>query len=165
MIDHFLRAVCPRSPRRSLEATKVLKDFRTGPVLRADEFAPDNAMLVDDIGFRPLVRAVEVGGAVLRVVDAEQADFVLDQVVLVGLPVLVHADGQHLHLGQLLLHGGERGQFSDTRQTRGSPEVKNHNLPAIIGQMDAARSVRYCEVRGHAAGLPGMATAIAAGCK
>ncbi len=56
-------------------------------------------MLVNDIGFRPPVGAVEISRVVRRVVNSKQADFVFRQVVAVGLPVLVHADGQHLDLG------------------------------------------------------------------
>ena len=99
----------------------------------------------------------EIGSAVRRVVDGEQADLVLDEVIPVGLLIFVHTDRQHLNLGQLLLHGGERGQLRDARQTPGCPEVQNHNLAAVVGKMDAAVSIRYFEVRCRAAGLASSA--------
>ena len=122
-------------------------------------------MLIDYVGFWPSIGAVQVSGVMAWIVDGEQTDLMLDQVIPVGLLILIHADGDDQDLRHLLLHGSERWKLCNAGDTPGSPEIEDDDLAPVVGQMDAAIAVRYCEVWGDAACLPGMTATIAAGGK
>ena len=74
------------------EGLQVAGDFGAGPVLGGDEFAAEDALLVDDVALGYLAGAVEgldVGGGIT---EGEEVDVVLleEAVVLVGVLVLAN---------------------------------------------------------------------------
>src|ERR1035441_8403637 len=61
---------CQRA--RCLQALEIGADLGAGPVLRADELAPDDALAVDDVGLGPGLGVVEFGRGLGGVADRNQ---------------------------------------------------------------------------------------------
>ncbi len=146
-----------------LKALEVGAYLGGGPVLRADELAPDNALAVDNVGLGPLLSMIEFGRALGGVADGDQVDVAAEEEAAVGVGIFVDADGKDGQIGLLAVEFEEGGQFHDARLAPGGPEVEQHNLASIVGQMNGRGSVGDSEVRGYLTGLGGMCAAVACG--
>jgi len=88
-----------------LELGEVGDDLGAGPVLGAYELAAENALAVDDIGFRDLDGAVQGVDLGVGVADSGEVDGVFEQEGAIDFVVLIHADSDNLYVRELLLHG------------------------------------------------------------
>ncbi len=138
-------------------------EVRGGEVLRTDELAADDALLVDDVGFGEAEAAVEGVGLLVLVEDGEHGDVALCDVGLVLAVVFVAGDANDLNLGELLLQGDERWHLLDAGGAPAGPEVENDDLAAIVGEVDGVLPVGDGEDGGGVAELAGAGVAIAAG--
>ncbi len=82
---------------------QVVHDLRAGPVLRADKLAPNDALAVDDVGFRRPRGAKGEIAALGGIECCAEDDVVVGQVLPVGGRILVKAYGQHNNPRHLLL--------------------------------------------------------------
>jgi len=146
---------------RQLEALEKGADFGIGPVLGTDELAADDALAVDDVGFRPHVRVEELGGSFIRVADGDQVNAAPGDEVAVGVGVFVDADGQDGEVGLVVVQIEQGGQLHHARLAPGSPEVEQDDLAPVVGEVNGGRAIGDGEVRGRVAGLAGMRTAVA----
>ena len=80
----------------------------------------------------------------------------------VGVRIFVDADGQDGQVGLLVVQFEQRGHLLHAGRAPGRPEVEQHHLAAIAGQMDRGRAVGDGEIRGRLAGLGRMRAAVAA---
>ena len=120
------------------EIFQIIHDFRTGPILRPDEFAADPALAIDDVCFR-WASCAEGEIALLRfVMNGEQVDAIVDEILPVCASVVVEVDAQNHDLGHALLEIDERWELFKTRGAPGSPEIQDHRLTAIIGETDCS---------------------------
>ena len=146
------------------EFFEEVDDFGAGPVLGSDELAADDAGLVDDVGFGVDEAAVEGVGACGAVADAEEVDLVGGHEVVVGVGVVVRADGDDVDLRELLLHRGERGELGDAGRAPGGPEDEDNYVAALFGEVDGLGAVADGESGRGPADLAGVVAAVAAGC-
>src|ERR1035441_2852971 len=87
-----------------LHLVQIIHDLRTGPLLRADEFADDLASAIDHEGFREPRRAIQSVGLLPGVADGEQIDVVVADELFVRVVVVVLANGKNGYLvAELLL--------------------------------------------------------------
>jgi len=162
----FLQYSMQREPvptTQALEGLQIAEDFGTGPIGGADEAAANAALAVDHVSLGPLLGAVFAGGRLLGVADGDEVDVAADEELLIGVGVFVDADGEDGVLGMLVVELGERGQLEDAGLAPACPEVKQHDLAPVVGQMDRRGAVGYVEVGGRLAGLRGMAAAVTTG--
>ncbi len=146
-----------------LQISQIIHDFGAGPVLRADELAPDFALAVDDVGFG---RACGAKGevALLRlIVDGEEVDVVVGEELVVGVDVVIEVHAENDDLRHLFLEIGERGQFLKAWGAPGSPEIEDDYFAVVVGEADGSGAVNNGEVWGRRGYLSGMRAAIAAG--
>ena len=113
-----------------LHLCEVAHDVGIGPVLRADEFAAQDALAVDDVGFGNLDGAVERVDALVGVADGDEIDVVLDEELVIDVGVLVHADGDDFKVGHLLMQREQAGELFDAGRTPCGPEVEHDDFAA-----------------------------------
>ena len=58
----------------SVKTVEVGADLGVGPVRVADDFAADDALAIDDVGFGPSFGVVELGGGLVGIADGDQVD-------------------------------------------------------------------------------------------
>jgi hypothetical protein len=92
-----------------LQALQVGADFRATPVLRTDDLAANEALSVNDVGFRPHLCAVELGGPLAGVADSDQVHAMANEEAAVGNRIFVDADGQYGQVGLLTVKFKQRG--------------------------------------------------------
>jgi hypothetical protein len=147
------------------EILQVVDDFRGGPVLSADEFAADDAVAVDDVGFGG-AGGVEGGvGALGEVEDGGDAgDVVIGDVLGIGVGVGIEADGEDDDVGQAALEIDEGGEFFETGRAPAGPEIEYDDfaLGLILAEADGLRAVADDDGGGVFADLSGVAGAVAA---
>src|SRR5271166_1152818 len=73
--------------RECSKLVQVVHDLGVGPVDGADEFAANDAILVDDVGLGKLEGAVLAIDGLVRVAHGEQIDVMIANKLLVGLVV------------------------------------------------------------------------------
>ena len=98
-----------------LEAFEVATDFGVGPVGGADEFAADDSVAIDDVGFWPHVCVKEAGGGLAGVAHGDEIDVTIADEVGVGVGVLVDGDGKDDEVRIVVVELQERGQFCHAR--------------------------------------------------
>ena len=62
-----------------LKLAEEIHDFRLAPLHRPDEFAADDPIAVDDVGFGPLEGAIERAGLLVRVTHGRKVNLVVFQ--------------------------------------------------------------------------------------
>lgn len=166
------RDAAPVSPRSSSstvtypgsEVFQVVEDFGIGPVLGADEFAADDPVSVDDVGFgRP--RCVEgIAGLVVEIDDGGDAgDVVVDQVLaVVGLGG-VEGDGDDSDVGHVALELDEGGELLCTGRAPAGPEIEDDDLALffVLAEGHGLSAVVDGDFGGAFADLSGVGGAIA----
>ncbi len=100
---------------------EVVGDFGAGPILCSDELAPDDAVTVDDVGFRDHLGTVERVDATIRVADGEEIDVVLSEEVLIDIGILVGGDTDDRERRIAALEGEQAGEFFDAGGAPGCP--------------------------------------------
>ena len=143
-----------------LQAVQIIADLGAGPVLGAHEFAADDAVAVDQIGFRPHVGVVELRRGSRWVAHSDEIDVVTDQEARIGGLVVVDADGEDGQAGHLVVQFEERGQLLEAGGALTPPEVEQHDLAAIAGQMHGGGAVGDRKVGRGLVGLRGMRAAV-----
>ena len=107
-----------------------MADFGAGPVVGADEFAADDAIAVDDVGFGPHVGVEELGGDSVGVAHGDEVDVMAGEEAGVGVGVFVDADGED---GEVWACRGEaarsEGISCNAGRAPGCPEVEQDDLP------------------------------------
>ena len=122
-----------------LESAQILLNFLLAPVHRADEFAADDALAVNDVGLGKFEGAVarsdrrfDTAADVLSgIADREQINAVIFQKLVIVVGIVVHADREHGHtfVPHFILHLNERGHLFDTWRTPGGPEIQDDDFP------------------------------------
>ena len=154
-------ALLARAMGLNLKCIEEGANFRVGPVLGPDELAANNAFSVDDVGFRPHVGVVELGGRLGGVAHRDQVHVAAGDEAGVGVGIFVDADGQDDEIGPVVVKLEKRWQFNHAGLAPRCPEVEQHNLAAIAGKVDGGGAVGDGEIRGGFAGLGGMSAAVA----
>lgn len=127
---------------------EVAGDLGTGPVLGVDEFATEQAVAVDDVGFGDLGGAVELVDAAVGVADGGDLDVVIGEEAAVDVVGLIHGDADDGEIGHLFMELEQTGEFLDAGGAPGGPEVEDDGFAAQFGQVDALFAVRDGELRG-----------------
>lgn len=156
-------ACLARREQPALQGFEVAADLGVGPVGGADEFAADDAIAIDDIGFRPHVGVEEACGGLAGVADRNEIDVAIPDEGRVGVGVFVDGDGEDDEVGIVVVELEKRGQFCHAGSAPGGPEVEQDNLASIAGEMDRVGAVRDREVGCGLSGLCGMCATVAAG--
>lgn len=119
-----------------LEATEVGADLGVGPVSCSDEFAADEALAINDVGFRPHVGVEEFRRGLVGVADRDQIHMMAQDEAAVGAGIVVDADGQDGEVRVVVVELQQRGQFFDAGGAFAPPEIQEHDFTAIVGQVD-----------------------------
>ena len=108
-----------------LQLGQILQNFWLAPVNRSDKLAAQNALAINDVGFRELERTVKIIALLVGIADGEQVHFVRLQKILIRALVSIDADGHYFYTLALhfLLHLNEGRHFIDTRRTPGRPKI------------------------------------------
>jgi hypothetical protein len=130
----------------ALERLEKGADGGAGPVLRADVFAADDAVAVDDVGLRPHVGVEEFGSGLAGVADGDEVDMTPGDEGGIGVRVIVNADADDDQAGHIAVKLKERRQLLDAGGALTPPEVEQDHAAAIAGQMDGGGAVRDGEV-------------------
>ena len=138
-----------------------MHDLRAGPVLRADEFAADDSVAIDDVGLGPHIRMKQIGGRLLRIAYRNQIDMAIAEKARIGVGIFINADRNYDNIGILMVELEQRRHLLDTWWTPCSPEVEQHNLAAIVRKVDRRDAVVDREIRRFEASLGGMRASIA----
>jgi hypothetical protein len=148
-----------------LQLAQEIDDLRLTPFHRADKLAPNDAIAIDNIGFRPLESTVEVAGFLVRITYGWEVYLVVFQELMVGIAINVHTNSQDSYalVLEALLQLHQRGHFLHTRRAPGSPEVEEYDLPVEVAQCDFAVGVLDRELGSGGADSRWPGAAIAAG--
>lgn len=145
-----------------LEAGQITHDLRAGPLLRAYEFATQNAVLVDHVGFGNLGRAVEGIDLLIRVAEGLEIDVVPDEEAMVGIRVLINADGDNVDIGHSPVKLEKAWELFDTGSAVCRPEIEDDSVTAHLIEIDGIRAVTEdelgCELGDVARVLASIAT-------
>ena len=145
----------------SRQLLQIVHNVRAGPIRRADEFAHNLAVAVDHERLRKLEGAVEFV-VVPGVADGEQINVVVLDELLVGVVVVVLADGEDDNLvAELLLQLHQRRHLLDAGRAPRRPEVEHHGLAAELAERNGVLSIGDGEVGRGAADARRMRTAVA----
>jgi len=147
-----------------LEAAEVVLDFGGVPVLGADEFAADDALAVDDVGFgwaRGSEGEIGFVGGIED--DGHVVEMVVGDVLLVVGGVAVEGNGEDDGVGNLLLELLEGGPLGGAVRAPRSPEVEDDDFAPVLAEADGLRSVANGEVGRRRADVGGVGSAVAAG--
>jgi hypothetical protein len=151
--------------QRFSEVLQVVDDFGGGPVLGADEFAANDAVAVDDVGFGGAGGVEGSVGALGEVENGDDpGDVVIHDVLAVGVGVGVEADGEDDNVGHAALEVNEGGELFETGRAPAGPEIENDDfaLGLVLTEADGLRAVADDDGGGAFADLSGMAGAVAA---
>ena len=143
------------------KAVQIIADLGAGPVLRADEFAADDAVAVDQVGFRPHVGVVELRCGLRWVAHRDEIDVMTDKETGIGSGIVVDADGEDGQGGHLVVQFEERRQLLEARGALAPPEVEQDDIAAIAGQMHGGGAVGDRKIGRGLVGLRGMRAAVA----
>ena len=149
----------------TLEALEVLANLGAGPILRADELAADDALAVNDVGFRPHIGVEKLGCAFAGIADGGEVNVAMEDKTAVGVGVLIDADSEDGEVGLVVVEGEQGGHFLNAGRAPRGPEVEQDDLATIAGEMDRRSSIGDGEIGRGLVGLGRMRTAIAAGNK
>ncbi len=156
---------CVHEGRAASEVLQIVDDLGGGPVLSADEFAADDAVAVDDVGFGGAGGVKGGVGALGEVEDGSDAsDVVIDEVLAVGVGVGVEADGEDDDVGHAALEFDEGGEFFETGRAPAGPEIEDDDfaLALVLAEAHGLRAVANDDGGGAFADLGGVAGAVAA---
>ena len=127
--------------RERSERSEIRANLGTVPVLCADKFAPDYALAIDYICFRPHLRVIETGGLLRWVAHCDQIDMTANEKAVVGIGIFVHTDSEYDHVGKIMVQVKQRGHLLHAGAAPGRPEVQQHYAAAIVGQMYAGGAI------------------------
>lgn len=144
-----------------LETPQVVPDLRVGPVGCANKLAADNAVAVDDIGFRPHVGVKEACGTLIWIANRDQVNVAIADEVGVGAGVLIDTDSDNGDIRVFAMELEKRRQFFHAGTAPGGPEVEQNDLAPIVGKMDGRVTVRDGKVRCDFTSLGRVRTAVA----
>jgi len=116
-----------------LQFIEVGEDFGGSPVGGTYEFSADDSVFIDDVGFGWADRSVGEVAFFRRVEDSEQVDVVVGDVGLVGVFVVVEADGKDDDVGHVALELDERREFFEAGGAPGGPEVEDYDFASVVG--------------------------------
>ena len=146
-----------------LQAFKKRANLRIGPVRVADDLAADDALAVDDVGFRPAFSAEELGGGLAGIADRGEVDVAADQEAAVGVGIFVDADAKDGQVGPVVVEIDQSRHLLNAWRAPCGPEVEHDDLAPVVGQMDGSGSVGDGEVGGWLVHQVGMRAAVATG--
>jgi len=151
--------------RAALELAKVIRDFGTGPLHGANEFAADYTAAINDVGFRPAEGAVQIAGLLGFVADGYHVHAIVFEKLVVGSIVGVDADGEHRDAFALQqrLHAHQRRCFGYTRRAPRRPEVQHYDLAAEPAERDGVVGILQGEVGSVRANAGRVIAAVASG--
>ncbi len=147
------------------EVLEVVDDLGGGPVLGSDEFAADDAVAVDDVGFRRAGGVKGVVGLIGSVVDdGHVVEVVIDEVLAVVDGLGVKGDGDDDEVGDALLKLLHRRPLRGAVGAPAGPEIKDDDfaLGLILAEADGLGAVVDDDGGGVFADLSGMGSAVAA---
>ena len=121
---------------RSLKRLKEGANLRIRPILGANILAADNAIAVDHVGLRPHIGMEELGRGLRGSRTVMRSTWRRAMKLVVGVGILVDAHGQDDQVGLVVVELEKGRQFDDAGLAPGGPEVEQHNLAAIVGQVD-----------------------------
>jgi hypothetical protein len=154
----------PRLRRKcALQIFQEVANLRAGPVLRAYEFAFDITVLVDGVGLRPHVGVEELGCGLGGVAHGDEVYMMPREEGRVGVGVVVNTDADDDQAGHVAMKLKERGQLLDAGRAVAPPEVEQHGMAAVAGEMDGGRAVGDGEVGRGQVELRRVRTAVAGG--
>ncbi len=154
-----------RASRHRSKVLQVTEDFGGRPVLGADEFATDDAVAIDDVGFGRAGSVKGVVGLIGGVVDnGHIVEVVIDEVLTVVGGRSVKGDSDNDEVGDALLELLHRGPLRGAVGTPAGPEIKDDDfaLVLILAEADGLGAVVDDDGGGVFADLGGMAGAVAA---
>lgn len=129
-----------------LQVREVAGDLRAGPVLRVDELAAENAVLVDDVGFGDLGGTVELVDAAVGVADGGDLDVVIGEEAAVDVVGLVHGDADDGEVGHLFMKIEEAGQLLHAGGAPGGPKIEDDGVAAEFGEIEGLFAIRDGEL-------------------
>lgn len=130
------------------EGIEVLRHFRAGPVLAANDFAVDVARAVDDVGVGEHRGAI-IGGDLARgVARSGEAHVVSLQEIVIGGLVVVDADAKDRAAKRrdLLLQLIQRRRFVDARRAPGGPEIQHDDAASQVRKVRRLAIERESEI-------------------
>ena len=130
-----------------LQLCEIAGDLGAGPVLRADELSPQDALSVDDVCLRNLHCAVQSIDPLVRVANREEIHMMLGQKTPVDVRILVHADRDDRHIRHLPLQRQQAGQLFDARSAKGRPKIQHDDVPAQFAQVDLSGAIADDKLR------------------
>src|SRR5580658_383046 len=139
-----------------LEGFEERSDFGARPILGTDEFAPDNAIAVNGIGFRPHIGIEQLGYGFRGVADGDQIDVMTGNEGRIRCGVVVNADGEDDQVRHVVVELDEGGQLLQARSALAPPEVDQDDLSTIVGEVDGVGAVAHREVRRRDVELSGV---------
>ena len=129
-----------------LETGQITHDLRAGPFLRAYEFATQNAVLVDNVSFGNLGRAVEGIDLLIRVPEGLEVNMVPGKEVMVGIRVFINTDGDNVDIGHSPVKLEKARQLFDTGSAVCRPEIEDDSVAAQLAEIDGVRAVTEDEL-------------------
>lgn len=144
------------------DSVEVGGHFGGVPVLRADYFAEDFPLAVNDVGLRPHGSAIVGSDLFRRVAIRRKVDALFAKEPFVCPFILVDADAEHLTPAgsDALLESDEAGGFLNTRATPTGPEIQNDNLSVKVRKMGSPAVQIHGKVFRCLAGNGGFALAV-----
>ena len=145
------------------EAVEEAANLGVRPVGGTDEFAADDAIAIDGVGLRPHFSMEESSGRLFGIADGDQIDVPIADEAGVGVGIVVDADRQNDQIGVVVMELEEGGEFLYAWSAPGGPEIEEHGVAAIAGEVDRTGSVGDSEIGGRFSGLVGVRAPIAGG--
>lgn len=143
------------------EALEVVADFRIGPVGVADNFAANQALAVDDVGFRPAVGTVELCHLLVGVADGVQVDVVAIEEASVRTGIFVDADSEDGDIRPVVVKLHESRGLLDAGWALTPPEVQEHDFATVIREADGVFAVTNGEIGSDAICIDRVRAAVA----
>jgi hypothetical protein len=119
-----------------LQAVEIGADLRIRPVRISNQLAANDALAVDDVGLRPSLGTIELGGRLVGVAHGSQVDVVAGDEAVVFVFVLIDADSEDGQVWTFVMEFDQSWHFLNARNALGPPEVEQDNLPPVAGQMN-----------------------------
>jgi hypothetical protein len=157
--------VAGRRWKCGLQMGEVVQNLRRGPVLRADELAPDLSLAIDDEGLRKAKRSVKRVAVLLLIADGQEVDPMLGQKLPVGAGIFVDIHAQHYQLRHLALQLVERRNLLNAWSTPTGPEIENNHLAPVGAELQAAPAFGDGKIRRRPSHLVRVVAPVAAGGK
>lgn len=151
-----------RKREAKLEVLQVVEHLGVSPIHRADDFAADDTLAVDDVAFRWAVGAESVAGMICDVIDGGDApEIVIDKILAIGGLVGLEGDGEDDDVGHVFLELDEGWKLLEAGAAPTGPEIKDNDFAAVLSEADGLRTVVDDDVRGAISDGAGTGRAVA----